>query len=89
MRPWERHGGDELKLQASSVPDWTIAQAVTRMRGLDIPVRQSSLVRAAIAAFIGLDDEKVREIAVGEKPVKERTLTLDEFIDDLERTQDA
>jgi len=78
--------GTFVKLQAASVPGWTIAKAATRMHELGIPVGQSNLVRAAIAAFIGLDEIKIREIALGSRrgprngnPVK----SLDDFLDTL------
>lgn len=70
-----------VKLQASAVPGWTIARAAERMKTMGIPVRQSSLVRAAVAAFIGLDDNQIREVATGNRLNREDT--LDEFLASL------
>jgi len=72
-----------VKLQASTVPGWTIAKAVNRMSELGIPVSQANLVRAAIAAFIGLDENRIREVAAGSR-AKPKVRTLDEFLATLE-----
>jgi hypothetical protein len=75
-------GHNGVRLTVGSAPPKALAAAAERVAQLGLPVRQSTILLAGLAALIGLDDTRlIRFVEYHSRPgMKTAELDLDEMI---------